>query len=128
MTRRTVSLILIGFASLVMLWYMGPDVRATSLLSAWVESTALLVIQLATLAGFLRPGPFQRRLLEVAVPLIVAFLIFDLLLDYGEMRTVLPGYPYAHEMVARYRLRLVVGSTCLACFVVGFLLLIRMRR
>jgi len=128
MTRRIVILILIGFPSAVMLWYMGPAYTATSLLSAWVESTALLVAQFATLMGFIRPRPYQRRLLEVAVPLLVIFLVFDLLLDYAVMTTVLPGDPLARETVAWYRLRLVVGSACLACYVVGFLLLVRTRR
>jgi len=103
MTRRIVILILIGFPSAVMLWYTGPAYTATSLLSAWVESTALLVAQFATLMGLLRPRPYQRRLLEVAVPLLVIFLIFDLLLDYAVMSTVLPGYPLARETVAWYR-------------------------
>ena len=126
-TRRIVILIFIGFPSFVMLWYIS-EWTSSSLLIAWVEGMALLVAQLATLMGFIRPRPYQQRALGVAIPLILIFLVVRLLFDYEALNRVLPGYPLARETVAWYRLRLAVGSVCLACYVAGFVLLVRTRR
>ncbi len=129
--RSRLTLILAGAPTLLVAWWsrkwfaisVGGSPWLSLLLSAWPQ-VASLVVLCTCAAGLARPHRYQRRLLMTTIPLLILFLVWELLDLLWVVPMTWQDRPQERRLLTDYDVELALVFSCIACYLTSFYLLL----